>query len=97
MANLKNAVPSSLRKQVESSRFAYDLMARSARPEGQLLASSESRSIPVAKSQFARMPQEPEDAKITGVTRSLTRRLLALNMPKVAMKHLLPTAGGKTA
>ncbi len=31
-------------------------------------------------SRFARMPHEPEDARITGVTRSLTRRLLALNL-----------------
>ena len=93
MANLNNAVPSSLRKQVESSRFAYDLMARSARPEGQLLA-SDSRSL-AAKSRFARLPQEPEDAKITGVTRSLTRRLLALNMPKVKVTRLLPLMGIK--
>ena len=95
MANLKNAVPSSLRKQVESSRFAYELMARSQRPEGQLLAANESRSM-AAKSRFARLPQEPEDAKITGVTRSLTRRLLALNLPKVSVKRLLPLMGGKT-
>ena len=70
MANLKNAVPSSLRKQVESSRFAYDLMARSQRPEGQFLMANDSRNMAV-KSGFARLPQEPEDAKITGVTRSL--------------------------
>ena len=29
---------------------------------------------------------EPEDARITGLTRSLSRRLLALNLPKVAMR-----------
>ena len=96
MPNFKNAVPSSLRKQVESSRFAYELMARSERPEGQLLAGNESRSMAV-KSRFARLPQEPEDAKITGTTRSLTRRLLALNLPKVNVKRLLPLITGKTA
>jgi len=29
------------------------------------------------------LPQEPEDARITGGTRSLARRLLALNIPQV--------------
>ena len=32
------------------------------------------------KNIFSRLPHEPEDARITGVTRSLERRLLALNM-----------------
>jgi len=31
-------------------------------------------------STITRMPAEPEDAQITGATRSLSRRLLALNM-----------------
>ena len=35
----------------------------------------------MTESRFARLPEEPEDARITGVTRSLTRRLLALNVP----------------
>jgi len=30
---------------------------------------------------FALFPHEPEDARITGTTRSLYRRLLALNLP----------------
>ena len=81
MANLKNAIPSSLRKPVDTSRFAYDLMARSQRKTDLSLA--DVRPAPMMKSQFARLPEEPEDAKLTGLTRSLTRRLLGLNMPKM--------------
>lgn len=32
---------------------------------------------------LATLPAEPEDARITGGTRSLTRRLLALNLPSL--------------
>jgi hypothetical protein len=32
------------------------------------------------KSRFLPLPQESEDAKLTGSTRSLERRLLALNL-----------------
>ncbi len=32
---------------------------------------------------FVCLAMEPEDAKITGATRSLSRRLLALNMPQM--------------
>jgi hypothetical protein len=39
------------------------------------------KSFSLQKSFFARMPQEPEDARLTGITRSLARRLLALNLP----------------
>ncbi len=74
MSNLYDYAPSSLRKPVEISHFAHDLVARSQRP----------LPIPhpslLSKSRFARLPQEPEDARITGVTRSLQRRLLALNV-----------------
>ncbi len=78
MSNLYDATPSSLRKPVESSRFAYDLSTRSNRPV--MMASGQARANALSKSRFARLPQEPEDARMTGVTRSLQRRLLALNM-----------------
>ena len=35
------------------------------------------------KNVFLRLPHEPEDARLTGVTRSLERRLLALNIEGV--------------
>ena len=78
MAITHNELPSSLRKPVESSRFAQSLLARAQQPL--LVAGAEARTRALAKSRFARLPQEPEDARITGVTRSLHRRLLALNL-----------------
>ncbi len=44
------------------------------------LSGPEARAISLTKSRFARLPQEPEDARLTGVTRSLNRRLLGLNV-----------------
>lgn len=35
------------------------------------------------KKYLALFPHEPEDARLTGATRSLFRRLLALNLPRV--------------
>jgi hypothetical protein len=43
-------------------------------------AKPELRAITMVKSRFSPMPQEGEDAKLTGSTRSLERRLLALNV-----------------
>ncbi len=78
MSNLYDATPSSLRRPVEPSRFAYNLMTRSNRPV--MMAAGPARAAALSKSRFARLPQEPEDARMTGVTRSLQRRLLALNV-----------------
>ena len=79
MSFMRNAVPASVRKPIESSRFAQGLMQRAQKTP--LVAGPEARALSLAKSRFARLPQEPEDARITGVTRSLNRRLLALNVP----------------
>ncbi len=78
MSNLYDATPSSLRKPIEPSRFAYNLTTRANRPV--MMASGPARAAALSKSRFARLPQEPEDARMTGVTRSLQRRLLALNV-----------------
>jgi len=78
MTNFHDATPSSLRKSSEPSRFAQQLMTRAQRPV--IMAAGAARAAALSKSRFARLPQEPEDARITGVTRSLQRRLLALNV-----------------
>ncbi len=78
MSNLYDVTPSSLRRPIEASRFVHNLTTRSNRPV--MMTSGPARAAALAKSRFARLPQEPEDARITGVTRSLQRRLLALNM-----------------
>ncbi len=71
-----NTTPASTRRQVNQSRFVEALHTRASRtvtgliPEGQV----------TLLSTFERLPHEPEDARMTGVTRSLERRLLALNL-----------------
>jgi hypothetical protein len=60
-----------------------------------LIAGPEARALSLAKSRFARLPHEPEDARMTGVTRSLNRRLLALNVPgslRMGLDDMLPVA-----
>lgn len=77
MQNLRDGMPSSVRRPVDNSGFVQALRPRSQRqvigviPDG--------RVDTVVKSHFARLPHESEDARLTGVTRSLERRLLALN------------------
>ena len=73
-----DTLPSSLRKPVESSRFAQNLSTRAHQPT--IIAAGPARAALLLKSRFGRLPQESEDAKITGSTRSLQRRLLALNI-----------------
>lgn len=93
MSLMRNAVPASVRKPVESSRFAQGLMQRA--QKSPLIAGPEARAVSLAKSRFARLPQEPEDARITGVTRSLNRRLLALNVPgslRISSQEIPPVA-----
>ena len=86
-----NAVPASLRKPVVSSRFAHGLVAK-AQP-GSSMAGAEARAaaVALATSRFIRLPHEPEDARMTGVTRSLNRRLLALNLAGSRFSPMLMT------
>ncbi len=87
MSILRNAVPASLRVPLESSRFAQTLVNRAQRST--LIAGPEARAVALSKSRFARLPHEPEDARMTGVTRSLNRRLLALNVSGSLMHHTM--------
>jgi hypothetical protein len=84
MNPLSDAIPSSLRKPVETSRFVQNLTNRASRPIP--LPAGQARAAVLSKSRFARLPQEPEDARLTGVTRSLNRRLLALNINGTLIK-----------
>lgn len=69
-----------------------------------LLGTPVYRTPKVAEAGFTSLPHETEDSRITGGTRSLTRRLLALNVEgslsarKVGgMSSVSTTAGAKTA
>ncbi len=79
MSNMPNAVPASLRRPVESSRIVPG-MGLPPQRSTMTFSGPEARAISLTKSRFARLPQEPEDARLTGVTRSLNRRLLGLNV-----------------
>ncbi len=79
MQNMTNALPASLRTSNNSRPpVTENLAGRGLRPV--LVAGPAARAAALSKSRFSRMPQEPEDARMTGVTRSLNRRLLALNL-----------------
>ena len=78
MSMIGSAFPASLRRPLEGSRIAQGMMPKVSKPTQ--VAGPEARAISLAKTSFAPLPQEPEDACLTGVTRSLNRRLLALNI-----------------
>ena len=96
--------PSSLRKapatapsadsNSSESNFVRRLASHAARPAQ--IAFGPARLAALSKSRFARLPQEPEDARITGVTRSLQRRLLALNL-KPSSRPVVPAFSAKMA
>ena len=90
MTTLIHTVPASLRTPSEPSRFAQSLMGRPRK--AQLIATPAARAAtPLTKSRFLRLPHENEDARMTGMTRSLDRRLLALNISgSLLQKNALP-------
>ena len=76
MATLQSHVPASLRNNSPGRRANFgDPSTEESRPY--LIAGRKGRTPSTA---FISLPKEPEDARITGATRSLDRRLLALNL-----------------
>jgi hypothetical protein len=76
MATLQSHVPASLRNNSPSRRAnSGNLSSEDSRPY--LIAGRKGRT---ASTTFLALPNEPEDAKLTGATRSLDRRLLGLNL-----------------
>ncbi len=90
MSLSRNAFPSSLRRPVESDWFVpASVPGKRKNLQGEVVLP---RAASVLKSRFARLPQEPEDARMTGVTRSLSRRLLALNVRGSRLRTLSENA-----
>jgi hypothetical protein len=58
--------------------------SNNATPQGRKASFAPPSSQRKPVSTVLRLPTEPEDAHITGATRSLTRRLLALNVRQVS-------------
>jgi len=65
-------------KRIPGSMFSQNLLPTPSNVRDLRQAASR-RDVPPAAAFFA-LPKEPEDARITGGTRSLERRLLALNL-----------------
>jgi hypothetical protein len=84
MANLQSHTPASLRAATPGKRSNasnVNAMTEAARPY--LIAGRKGRTAAVNKTAFMALPKESEDARITGSTRSLDRRLLGLNLKGV--------------
>ena len=76
MATLQTHLPASLR--IPSRRANPGNLTGDCRPY--LIAGRKGRAPAVGKTAFIALPKESEDARSTGATRSLDRRLLALNL-----------------
>lgn len=71
-----------------STRFASD--PRMHQPQDGAIEAS-SRVASITSKQQPAVPSEPEDARLTGLTRSLYRRLMGLNVMNVNVDTPVPT------
>jgi hypothetical protein len=77
-ASVKSFLPSGTNSTTPNPRFSFSTATESSRPY--LVPERKSRTGSVGKSIFIALAKESEDARITGATRSLDRRLLGLNL-----------------
>lgn len=80
MAIIKQTLPASLRADSLNVREHRGVVATDRRPY--LVTPAPRKPAAAARKQLALYPHESEDARLTGATRSLYRRLLALNLPR---------------
>jgi hypothetical protein len=78
MATLQTSTPASLRISTPNRNANSGNLNDTFRPY--LIAGRKGRTPAVGSTAFLALPKESEDARITGATRSLDRRLLALNL-----------------
>jgi hypothetical protein len=79
MATLQHTSPASLRAGNSVARENRGSFAPDPRPY--LVTGQHRKSVISAQQYLTLFPHEAEDARLTGSTRSLFRRLLALNLP----------------
>ncbi len=82
MAIYQQTSPASLRSGFPAPRENRGSFAPDPRPY--LVTMQHRKSATSSQQYLALFPHESEDARLTGATRSLYRRLLALNLPKNA-------------
>jgi hypothetical protein len=80
MATLQQTSPASLRSGFAPARENRGRF--SAEPRPYIVTSSSRKNVKSTQQYLALFPHESEDARLTGATRSLYRRLLALNLRK---------------
>jgi hypothetical protein len=81
MAVLQHTSPASLRSGSSAARENRSSFVPDPRPY--LVTGQYRKSVVSAQQYISLFPHEAEDARLTGSTRSLYRRLLALNLPRV--------------
>jgi hypothetical protein len=93
MHTLQKSIPSSIRTGSVDSRAPQ--ATRGTEPRPYLVPAQQRRGGAPQQRTLPLFPHESEDARLTGTTRSLYRRLLALNLPAegqripvVSEKHL---------
>lgn len=88
MSSFSQTFPASLRSRAGTPPESGPAPAPDRRPH---LIPVPPRKSPASTRQYLSLfPHESEDARLTGATRSLYRRLLALNLPRPAASSLEP-------
>ncbi len=77
-ASVKSYLPTGTNSTTSNPRFSFSSPTEGSRPY--LVPERKSRTGSIGKSIFIALAKESEDARITGATRSLDRRLLGLNL-----------------
>jgi hypothetical protein len=95
MGNFQTHPPASLRTASPSQRAGSGNPHATEAARPYLIAGRKGRTPAVGKTAFMALPNESEDARITGTTRSLDRRLLALNL-QGSKKSVKPASKGIT-
>ncbi|WP_213804825.1 hypothetical protein [Granulicella sp. dw_53] len=98
MSTPQTQTPASLRTTAPSRRSDTGNPVEALRPY--LVAGRKGRTASIGnlgKTAFAALPKESEDARITGSTRSLDRRLLALNLRGTQMSVRLVSSESRIA
>jgi hypothetical protein len=95
MATLQQNLPASFRSGSPAARENRGAFAPDPRPY--LVTFPYRKSVKSTQQYLALFPHESEDARLTGATRSLYRRLLALNLPKKAPHAESSSVGASNA
>jgi hypothetical protein len=88
MSSFSQTLPASLRSRPAATPESNSLPAPDRRPY--LIPIPARKPVASTRKYLSLFPHESEDARLTGATRSLYRRLLALNLPR-------PTSSLETA